>query len=141
MAGLSKYMEMMPKDEEGMVGKKPLSMEQLLSGIGPRPGQGAEVLQPAKMPMAEAPITKQAAAAPKAKEGMGAGTQAGIEAGASLLGGLASSAAQRKADLLRLQQQALQSASEGEQAGIVQGGQSRQNALAKLIQSYRAALV
>jgi len=131
-------MDARPEDE--------LSMEQLLSGIGKRPGAGSPVEQLPQMKMpqqmaAKPPLEtmKEAAEPAKAKEISPAET-AGIQAGASLLGGLLEAKSKREADLIKLKQQALQMASEGEQAGIAQAGQSRQNALAKLIQSYKASL-
>lgn len=128
-------MEMIPREEEtmqdGMVGKPNLTMSQLLSGIGKSPGNGSETMQP--------PATAPDAEKLKS-EGISPAAQAGIQAGTDLIGQLMASKAQREANLLQAKQKAMESQSIGEYQALAQGGQAKQNALAKLIQSYRSAL-
>lgn len=87
------------------------------------------------------PLTEAERVALQPKQSsLGPAETAGIQAGASLVGGLMKSKAEGEAQLAKLKQEALRQQSEAEQSAMSQAGQSKQNALTKLISSYKSAL-
>lgn len=130
------FMDLYRRRQEQEIPGKPeeLPMEKLYSGIGP--ALGSQQVPAESQAMQAAPEAPQAAT----PNGVSPAGVAGIQAGTQLLGQLMKSATERRASAAALEQKALQEQSEAERSALSQTQGSKQNALAKLIASYKSAL-
>lgn len=84
---------------------------------------------------------KQAELARQQRESNVALGSAGIQAGASLLGGLLGQAAQRQQLQRQIQSEGERAASASQAEALVRSQQQQQDALSRLMASYRSALI
>lgn len=129
------FMDIYRRNKEPEIPGKPeeIPLEKLYGGIGPALGSQQAKLQ---LPVEQA----QAQVAQPASEAASPGAVAGIQAGAQLLGSLMKSASERESALQLAKQKAMQQETEAEMSSLSQAQGSKQNALSRLIASYKSAL-